>query len=255
MNFIRIIIVLFLLFGCQKYSEYKELPQGGFLLTPRGISIKDIKVIRWKVGKGYKKEVSKGIKFHFTLPLLKKEYVEKLTATGINSWIVRVSRVRTISSEKLDYFTIPLLVAQKKVFGKSGFKAMRSGRVNIFYASSFVSSNDSNIVCPRLGHRKIIQEIDVKREKSRSQHIHVSIVNESSLRVKSHYLGYEPEKINGGMSLQGTYVIELALYDQKKQKLMSNWFRINEKIVIGMEKEVSLKGCSLYERAVPFGEN
>ena len=242
-------------FGCQKYSEYRETPQGGVIITPEGIQIKDVKIIRWKVGKSRKKEISKGIKFHFTLPLVKKEYLENLLKIDIDSWIVKVARERIITSENLDYFTIPLLVPQKRVFGKSGLKPMKSGRINIFYASSFVSPEDFSYVCPKLGHRKIIRELDVKQTKSIERHIAVSIINESSLRIKSRYMGYESEKINGGKSLQGDYFIELALYSQKKQKIMSNWFRIDEKIVIGTEKEIALEGCPHYDGSSPFGVN
>ena len=257
-NRIQIVLSLFIfgVFGsCQKYSEYKETSQGGVTIIPEGIKIKDIKAVRWKVGPKYKKEVSKGIKFHFTLPLLKKEHLENLIKRDVDSWIVKVDRERVASSKNLDYFTIPLVVAQKLIIGKSSFKPMKSGRINIFYASSFVSSDDSAFICPKLGHRKVIKELDIKREKSLERNINVSIVNESSLKIKSRYLGYEPEKINGGRSLQGTYVIDIAFYSEKKQKLMSNWFRIDEKIVIGTEKEIVLEGCPHYDRELPFGGN
>ena len=250
---IQFIVYLCVLVGCQKYSEYRETPQGGIVITPQGIEVKDLKVVRWKVGRDFKKEVSKGIKFHFTLPMLEKEHFKTLLRKGVDSWIVKVDREKVISSENLDHFTIPLVVVQKRIIGKNDFKPMRSGRINIFYASSFVSSDKSTLVCPALGHRKVIKELDIERGRKFEQNISVSIVNESSMRFKSEYLGYEPEKINGGKSLEGTYIIELALYSKKKQRLMSNWFRINEKIVIGTEKEIVLKGCPLYNRSVPFG--
>ena len=154
------------LVGCQKYSEYKKTPQGGVLITPHGIKIKDLKIIRWKVGYKYRDEVSKGIKFHLLLPLIKKEYLHRLVKMGVDSWVIKISRNRIISTETLDYFTIPLLIPQKQIMGSSSFKPMRSGRVNIFYASSFINLDKSSSACPKLGHRKIITKLDIKHKKS-----------------------------------------------------------------------------------------
>ena len=249
---ILLFFAIIILGGCQRYSEYKKTPQGSIIITPHGIKIKDLKVIRWKVGRNYKNEVSKGIKFHFILPLLKKEYLQDLTTMDVDSWIVKISRKRIISSKHLDYFTIPLLIPQKQIMGSRDFKPMRSGRVNIFYASSFVRLDNSTSACPRLGHRKVIPKIKIKKQKSLDKSLYVSFVNESSLRVTSQYTGYEPEKINGGMSLHGTYIIELALYSAKHKKLRSNWFLVNEAIVIDTEKEVNLLGCSFYDRTAPL---
>ena len=238
--------------GCQKYSEYKKTPQGSIIITPHGIKVKDLKIIRWKVGRNYKDEVSKGIKFNFILPLIKKEYLQELTTMDVDSWVVKISRKRIISSTLLDHFTIPLLVPQKQIMGSSGFKPMRSGRVNIFYASAFIKLDSSLSACPKLGHRKIIPKIKIKPQKNLEKYLHVSFVNESSLKITSQYTGYEPEKINGGRNLHGTYIIELALYSKKHKKLRSNWFKVNEAIVIDTEKEVNLKGCSFYDKTNPL---
>ena len=256
----RTITILFFLVsgmwtGCQEYSEYKKTPHQGIIITPHGVKIKNVKILGWKVGQNYKQEVSKGIKFHFILPSLKKEHLQNLTKMGIDSWAVKVTRKRIASSETLDYFTIPLVIPQKQFIGTDNFKPMKSGRVNIFYASSFISTDNSSGVCPKLGHRKIITELKIKREKSTTQHLHVSFINEASLKIKSRYIAYEPEKINAGSNLKGIYVIEFALYNKKKQKLMSNWFSLNEKIFIDMEKEIILKGCSFYDRTAPLGGN
>ena len=238
--------------GCQRYSEYKTTSQGSVLIVPKNVRIKDVNVIGWKVGKNYKNEISKGINFHVILPSIQKKYIDNLMKMDIDSWIVKVIRKRTTSSETLDYFTIPLRIPQRKIMGTDGYKTMKSGRINIYYASSFVSLDKSTSACPKLGHRKMITKLDIERESSPEQSIHISFVNESALKIQSQYIGYEPEKINGGMSLEGIYVIELSLYSQKKQKLMGNWFRINEKIVISQEKEVALKGCSFYDRIIPL---
>ena len=230
--------------GCQQYSEYKKTPNGGVLITPVGMKFKDIKVIPWKVGRHRNTEISKGFKFHFMLPLLKKEYLESMTKMGIDTWIVKVKRERVASREKLDSFTLPLVIYPKKILGKGGIRPMRSGRINIFYASSFIDLDESSTnMCPKLGHNKRIDSFAKKREKSLNEHIHISAVNESPYLIRTEYVGYDPEKINGGKSLEGTYVIEIALYSKKDKKIMSNWFRMDEQIIIDGEKGVVVEGC------------
>ena len=237
-------ILVLVLGGCQKYSEYRKTPSGGVLITPVGIKLKDIKVINWKVGRNRKTEISRGIKFHFTLPLIKKDYLERLTQMNIDTWIVKIKRERVSSQQTLDSFALPLVLYPKKVLGKGGIRPMRSGRINIFYASSFVESDESgSLLCPKLGHNKRVDSVKTKREKSLDQYIHISAANESSLSIRTEHVGYDPEKINGGMSLEGTYIIELALYNKKERKLVSNWFRIDEKIVVDGESGVVVQGC------------
>ncbi len=238
----RLLLVFILVFSCTDYSEVKESISGSHIIDPEPLEIESTENHTYNVGKEKLTVLSKGIQTFFKLPLIDIDVLSKLQKKyRFDSWIYEVIRKKNGRLLKLHTFYVPFTFKREEVISqakKSGFFLMYSA----LYPAPHLEKHE----CPIMGHNKFIAEAEVTESYVPKS---FRIIDVSSYNVKS-YNGY-PEKanyslnkVNAGTSLVGEYYLRLALFNQRKNKVISNFIDYPNKIIISKEDSRLIKGCN-----------
>ena len=238
---IKLVMVLFLALGfisCKEYSMLME-EKTGASIKPMGGSIESVQILKWKVGSLFKDTVSKGILIKVNLPRLNGTDIQILnTKYGVDSWIIRVSKDFSGRRQPLGEIYLPMQApALKRV------SANALANFAVYYAAAAPSPRFENFQCPAFDHRKLIGNVDIQNRGIPWQNLAVGNFDYGSREMKLQKFSLDPITLNGGMSLLGSYIIELGIFSEREGIRKSGYVDFPEEIIVTDEKEVTVAGC------------
>jgi hypothetical protein len=242
-----LLALLFLVTSCDQKSTLIYEGQNA-IVRATSSGIKEADEIQWGVGALRKQTVSKGFRLKIDFPLLEEEDLVRIVKEkSVAAWLVRIKRVRNGNPEVLGYVTIPLTSAMARGGEKRKPQQLKSAYLNIYYAAAALSRRFENFECPAFDHKKRIGDVEEVLEPTRSALLILSQSEAKQVTVRSEPLGYAPVVINGGMELDGEYIIELAFYNDEEKRQLSNFIELAASIKILNEETVNLKGCQNFQ--------
>lgn len=233
------------LVGCSKnYSGYKSTGEKTAVITPVLSQISRVEAIDWKVGIVGGETVSKGIRIKVDFPRLRLDDINDLAKKiDLDSWIVRVHKQTGYGSDVLGHFYIPMI----KPGGQDSslrVSQMEYGMVNIYYAAAAVSPRFENLKCPPFNHQLYIDNDDVELDDTDFlTRIMVNPADYSSVQAKLNTFGYQPTTLNAGMSLVGSYFVDVALFDSRSKTRRSSFLRLPQTVRVKLERTRPIAGC------------
>jgi hypothetical protein len=256
-----LVLIICLLFGsgCVSYSGFhkEKAAFGDHFIEPVKAEILSYDVADWRIGKAMKDTVSRGIKIEFSLPILKSKHLKMLNLEkGVDSILVKVIQNMGHRVVILGFLEIPLYRSLRKLRGKlkgSGrkFKQPEKAFLSIDYIASTIHPRMHQMICPPHHHNLEITKLKkrtflTKRDKGLSfSSQHGAFV---SGKVKKFL--YQSQVFRGWKTLKGKYYLELAYYNSKEKKRLTNYYRLNEYVEVVKEREVKIKDCP--ESRTPF---
>lgn len=245
--FLFFIGLLLVTSGCQKYSEFKKITPRRMALLNNDCHIESAKVMKWHVGLKRDITISKGIQLKIGFPYIRREDLAYLSkAQGINSWVVKVSRmVPTRPAEEIGIFYVPLLVPRGKGQMTSVFRAkqLEFAYFNVYYSAAAISKRFEDSHCPVFNHTRYIEDLNIVRSPASSSTIAINTAERERFTRKVERFGYRPLVLNGGMSLRGRYVVDIALYNFKTKMKQSTYIRLPEELEVPFEGNKVVKEC------------
>lgn len=250
MGLLKIIVValsmIFLFSSCSRnYSGYRSTGTKTAVITPVLSRIDRVETIDWKVGVVGKGTVSKGIRMKIDFPRLQIGDIEDLVKkVDIDSWLVRVHKQTGYGSDILGHFYIPMI---KPGSSTSSLRVsqMEYGMVNIYYAAASVSPRFENFACPAFNHQLYLDDDDVDLEET--DYLTQIMVNPSDsalIQAKLNTFGYQPTTLNAGMSLVGSYFVDVALFDSRAKTRRSSFLRLPQTVRVKLERTHPISGCT-----------
>lgn len=193
--------------------------------------------------------VSKGVEIRIRFPVLEKDHLEYLlNESDVNAWLVTVRKNTMTRSEVMERAYIPLIVpGTEKSKITTRIRQMKSGYIRIYYAAAAVSSRFADLSCPAFKHNKLISSVELEQTASQVSPIIFRPYRKDRVLQKVNEFNYRPEPVNGDVSLEGNYTVEIGLYNFKKKMLLSNSYRLPQIAKVLREKEVDIKGCTNFK--------
>jgi hypothetical protein len=155
----------------------------------------------------------------------------------IDSWIFRVKFDHGNTISETAIIMVPF--KPKSIGRVSGSTGAKSFSINLSYAAATHSERFRRFQCPAFNHRKKIDDYDIKTD---DKLIDMSISELKSLNGNPKMIELTPLRFNMGESLQGTVLVEAALYSYKMKAMRSAFYDIGSKIVIE-EENVAIPEC------------
>ncbi len=246
-----LVSLLVFTWGCSKeYSGYKSTGDKSAVISPVFSKIMSAEPIDWKVGMMGKYTVSKGIRLKVSFPKLSMESVQDLNRKmEVDSWLVRVHKRSNYGSEALGYFYVPMIAPGSDVYSTSfRVRQIDYGVVNIYYAAAGHTPRFENLKCPPFNHQFKIEDEDISIEEgSQLTKMMVGPSEYSYIHRKIEAFGYRPTTINAGMSLVGTYFVDVALFDSKNKVKRGSFLQIPEVVRVKLERTSPVPGCTDFE--------
>lgn len=225
-------LVLLLLFSCTKHHKLHS-KNGIFYFKDIKNSLSNLKEIDWNVGKQRKENVSKGFRFSIGLPSISEKAQKTLGRKyGIDSWVFRISRLKRGATQSLGY----LYFNHKNIN-----RTTQSFTASIYYTSAAVSKRFRLFHCPAFSHRKKITKLSIDSLKDESLDIYVRPLERVAAAVT--HMRFAPMILNGGLSMEGGYFVEYALYNSKSKQLYSKWKKVDGFIQVKKERSISIPSC------------
>ena len=238
---LKLIIVSFLMVSLVSCKDYSMLmvEKNGVTIKPMGGAIDSAQVLKWKVGSLFKYTVSKGILIKVNLPRLKADDIQVLNMKyGVDSWIIRVSKDFSGRRQTLGEIYLPMQApALKRV------SATSLANFAVYYSAAAPSPRFENFQCPAFDHRKLIGNVDVQNRGITWQNLAVGNFDGGSRDVKLQKFSLDPITLNGGMSLAGSYIIELGVFSEREGVRKAGYIDFPEEIIVSQEQEVAVGGC------------
>lgn len=246
--FILISLVFASLFtiACEKKSQY-SVKDGIASILPLNAGAESVNVVPWTVGILGKKKVAKGIGVKISFPILEHDDILDLIENrSINSWLVRVRRRYLGRTEVLGYLYVPLALPGSKD-SSVRIKQTKGGFFSIYYSAAAISSRFEKFDCPAFDHNLWIDEAVIFNEKSPDSMISTSPSEMEVISAKIEAFSYSPITLNGGSSLGGEYIIDLALFNYSTKRKYSNFLELDQKVRVAKEIPVSIDGCAGFQ--------
>ena len=241
--------------SCQKYSKFQKVTERRMALSDNDTHIKEASDMPWHVGNDRDITISKGIQVKISFPALEREdlaYLAKIQ--GINAWVVRVSRTTpTRPAEVLGMFYVPLLVPRGRKQLTSVFRAkqIENAFFNVYYSAAAISKRFENSHCPVFNHSKYLEDVKIVREAATTSTIAINTAERESFSQKVEKFGYRPIVFNGGGSVKGRYVVDIALYNFKTKMKQSSFIRLPETVDVSFEGTKVINECEDYKMPKP----
>jgi hypothetical protein len=233
------LILMINMWSCQKKSSVENLGTQAEV-DPAPLEITNSKVIDWRVGIDRQQTISRGFTISVDLPMMTKKNIDVLNQlTPIDAWYLQLRK----GGEVLQKISIPIATGKRQT---------SSIMFNIQYAASAISMRFANSPCPQLNHRRIIDRPRLSNAVRNSHKLIVSKAFETPVSGLTAY-GITGDTINGGHSLSGQYLLEIALMDRASSLLKSNLVTYPEQVNIGPERVGEVKGCEGFQ--LPDSDN
>ena len=138
----------------------------------------------------------------------------------------------------LDYGYIPFIIETSAEDGKISASKIRYHFLQISYSGVRVPKRFEEYNCPMYSHKKIVKNFSVKENWDKSSVL--SVRQGERERGKLHKASLEPQVIDAGNSILGTYAFYIALINSKTKVKLSNYIPYEEQLVIESEVEGKL---------------
>ncbi len=228
--------------SCTKESQLISSAEG-WRIRPLGQGIVELKDEPWRVGIKEKKVISKGLKMGLRFPHLSLDDVKFLyKEIGLDSWLVKVSQLNANGEKILAYYSIPVIFETSLKKGGLSVREKQTSFFNIYYAAASISNRARQSPCPVMNHNLKIDSIDLKSHITYGKDFTVFKDGGTPIPDKVEIFSYGLIVINGGKQLQGEYKIEVALYNSKIKKALSNFVSFDKKVIV-KESPVQLLEC------------
>ncbi len=232
--------------SCTKSVDFHFTKNTAYIKT-KGVSIDEMRVVPWRVGKFGKDILSRGIRFSFELPQIDNDALELLyEKKKIDAWLIKLERKEGLRTEILGYYSMMLVSPDPRNPNNLRFSSPKKGSIGVNYAASSISMRLSELPCPALNHRLLIDEHDLKSMGPSKQEWVVSGADDYYVPAKVTMISYSPVTVNGGMELKGDYTVEIAFYNQKLKRRLSSFVALVNAASVEKEIEVAVKGCENY---------
>jgi hypothetical protein len=191
-------------------------------------------IVPWKIGLNRETEASMGVRFFSTIPYLSSDAKETLlNKYGIDSWVIRFTRMRRNKPVPMGYFFIK--------FGNIT-RNTKNISVSLFYQAASVSKRFRFFHYPAFGHRLKVQSFEVKyRNESSSSNIYVR--STEKIRAKVTRFKFSPMILPAGRKLVGDYYIDLAFYSSHSKQRFSKWHAVDGVLRIHQEIAKIVTSC------------
>ena len=233
MKIVLLLPLLFLLNSCEKRFSLKS--QNGIYFIEGVLSeLNKTKEIEWKIGRDREANISKGVRFHITVPRLKREDEKKLmTKYGVDSLIFRFVRAYKGQTTVMNQIYFPF---------KNMTRNTEDFSVNLFYQAASISKTFRNFHCPAFDHRLKVEDFEVKtRSAASKENIYIRLSEYVKGQVS--LLKYAPTVLPGGSVLKGDYFVDLAFYNSSKKQRYSKWHKTSGILSIQREVKKHVQSC------------
>lgn len=205
-------------------------------------TIFDGQVMDWKVGDFHSKTLSKGFLLKVSLPKLGIDNINKiLEQTKVDAWLVKI--IRTNSNGEvitMGHLYLPFYHVNHQT-GNRRVEAVESIYAKIYYAAAAISNRLENLKCPALEHRKLIDEVEVKKG-NLERDFFISYSNQ--FEDKALPAEILPHTFNGGNSLLGEYTVQIALYSFATNVRYSEFIDLPGAVKILKEVDKDVEECN-----------
>lgn len=231
----RIIFVItaFLFLACSKKVELGQ-KSGILFLKDVEVGLEDLDNVEWDIGKKREVRISKGMRFDVQVPKPTKKAANILyNKYGIDSWIYRVTKITRGNRQHLGYVGVAT---------RSGTHITSAVTIHVYYHAASVSREFRRFHCPAFEHRRELREFEIKEtSKSRRDEIYVRPGDQILGEVSR--ISFSPLIFSAGTKLEGTYLIEIALFNSAEKRLYSSWMPLDEHIEVTQEVLKKVESC------------
>lgn len=205
-------------------------------------TIFDGQVMDWKVGDFHTKTLSKGFLLKIALPKLGVDNINKiLEMTKVDSWLVKIVRRNNNGEEiVMGYVYLPFYHVNNQT-GKRRVEAVEAVYAKIYYAAAAISGRLEALKCPALDHRKVIDEVEVKKGEL-ERDFYISYSNQFDEKALATEI--LPHIFNGGSSLIGEYSVQIALYSFSTNVRYSEFIDLPGSVKVLKEIEKPVEECN-----------
>ncbi len=239
-----LIVILSILSACSGKDRIEILKDNVFKFIPEDYMVDDVSIEKWKTGKNFASVISKGITITLTMPELSNNDARLLwESRKVDSWFIKVSRIGHMGRQQLTQMAVPYGSIKRGEFSKGRITKIS---YSVYYAAASISIRLSNLQCPALNHRKLINNVEVRNNHVSLKSIHVGASEEFPINDQYENLSFGKLVLNGSSTLKGTYNAEIAFFSSVEKRIKSSFIDFPQSIIIGHEEEVDLPGC-LYE--------
>ncbi|MDD0851479.1 hypothetical protein HBN50_00160 [Halobacteriovorax sp. GB3] len=246
------ITLVLLLSSCSKHSDV-EITKDYIRIKPDKVDLHKLLIVPWNVGPEREQLVSKGVRVSLKFPALDLESMEAIISRfEADSWLVRVRRASLASSVVVGQVYIPIAIPGRHSSSKYRRLQLENGVISIYFSASAISKRFANFPCPAIDHNRLIEDVAIDRIYEQDSFF-VSVAEVQRIQGKVIDFGYDSTILNGGNSLIGDYTFELALYNSRDKRKVSNFVKVPEVLKVKNESQVNIQGCEDFE--IPIQKN
>lgn len=237
-----VVLLLGIFQACHVNSDSKVL-SGSVTISAKDLGVTKVENIKWSVGPKRKQKVSKGIRIESTIPYIDEDAMATIVDRyKVNAWLVRLRRKGLMRNKTVGMISMPLIVG---AFPRGSSERVRQSKgvsFRVFYRSAAVSTRFAGFHCPAFEHKFLVENTSIESFGSKEKSLRVSGVTNKSLQSKISDFSYNLT-LDGGLSMEGQYFIDLAFYNSTSKKRKSNWLTLTNTGKVKREKSVRIKGC------------
>lgn len=238
--------VFFILISCSGGHDLKQYDNVYFLegLSPE---INRYEVIDWPAGLEGEKILSRGIIINQDLIRLSTKTKEFLSSEyRVDSWLYRFLRINNDGKKEF--------LGQTSIHFDRITRSFTNFSVIFYYGAAAVSQRFRNFKCPAFEHRKKIHEVNLNDFGKKTDKLYVDRSEPIISDINSGHLF--PINFNAGGSLEGEYLVEMALYSSSLRTTYSKWLPLLKKVIVEKEHNISVPSCiGIKEEEKSFSEN
>lgn len=245
-----ILLGMLFLFSCSQYSELMRSNPNLMILKYKNLTIDHLKEIEWNVGKHSKQTISKGFTFRVHFPQLWGDDLAYLTENAkINSFLVRISKIDYKGENVLGRFYIPF-ISSSKGSSRKKWRQISFALFKIYYGAASLSSRLEKSLCPVMGHNKKLDIYDIVTNLNTygEKELFIQKIYREPIRGNVQQYSYNLESMNGGSSLIGKYIVEIALVNTENQIRLTKYLLLEKTIEIVKERSIIIKNCHNYNQ-------
>jgi hypothetical protein len=244
----KLLFLVLLLASCTKHSQIKEVDGKTFLVF-EDVGVVNTEEVEWRVGPLSRDSISKGIKFQIELPQFEpKQFESTMVKNGVDSWIIQVRKVTHETIKVIATGVVPLYASTGLAGLGSNDKVFRQSErvsVNIYYEIAAFSARYADMMCPANNHRLKIKKFSESVMQERAF---------TEIKQQGHSYSKIPTNMlntaivgNGGKTLVGHYVVELALFNSVIRRRMSEFVPLAKRVHVQREEEKYIPACDNFK--------
>jgi len=240
----KIFFFILIMTSCSKRADLTIDKFGNYRVSSKKVFISDAEIDKWRVGPLRRQRVSKGIRIGVTLPKLDMADLKKLIRnTEVDSYILRLKRRGTVGSRVIGHLYVPFIIKKGKTDSSFRAKQLTKGYFFVYYSAAALSSRFENLSCPAFNHTFLIKDVKLGPHRGQVVNFNVSRSAQERLSVRVEPFDYKTV-FNGGSSLIGEYIVEMAYFNFEKKERKSSWVELPERVNVNREFDTVIKGCS-----------